>query len=143
MNQELLKRVQKDCLEIMIDIDKVCRENNIDYSLCGGSVIGAMLYNGFIPWDDDIDIMMTRKNYEKFLKLYISKTTSNNKIINYKTVNVDEVPALFSRIVNPDVEVIEKRFNFFRKNLHLGLYKRIYNEKANSWLRNTGFLYSI
>ena len=77
MNQELLKRVQKDCLEIMIDIDKVCRENNIDYSLCGGSVIGAMLYNGFIPWDDDIDIMMTRKNYEKFLKLYISKTTSN------------------------------------------------------------------
>ncbi len=108
MNQELLKRVQKDCLEIMIDIDKVCRENNIDYSLCGGSVIGVMLYNGFIPWDDDIDIMMTRKNYEKFLKLYISKTTSNNKIINYKTVNVDEVPALFSRIVNPDVEVIEK-----------------------------------
>ena len=51
MNQELLKRVQKDCLEIMIDIDKVCRENNIDYSLFKASV--DALFNGTLFMEDE------------------------------------------------------------------------------------------
>lgn len=108
MKEDLLKKVQQECLKIMIDVDKVCRENDIKYSLCGGSVIGAMLYQGFIPWDDDIDIMMDRKNYNKFLKIYECKTTSKYKIINFKTTKVDEIPALFSRVIDPETEVIEK-----------------------------------
>lgn len=107
MDDKLLKQVHNDCLEIMIDIDKVCRENGIKYSLCGGSVIGAMLYQGFIPWDDDIDIMMTRKNYNKFLKIYEQRTTKNFKIENYKTGEIENISALFSRVVNPNVVITE------------------------------------
>ena len=60
--------------EIMIktleSIDKCCRENNIKYSVCWGTMIGAIRHHGFIPWDDDIDIMMPREDYNRFLNLY-------------------------------------------------------------------------
>ena len=64
-----LLQVQKCCLGIVDDIDRVCRKNGISYSLCGGSVIGAMVYGGYIPWDDDIDLMMTRENYDRFVRI--------------------------------------------------------------------------
>jgi len=51
-------------------IDKCCRDNNIKYSLCWGTMIGAIRHHGFIPWDDDIDIMMPREDYNRFLNIY-------------------------------------------------------------------------
>ena len=51
-------------------IDKCCRENNIKYSLCWGTMIGAIRHHGFIPWDDDIDVMMPRDDYNRFLEVY-------------------------------------------------------------------------
>lgn len=55
-------------LEIMKDLDELCQKNHIDYYLNGGSAIGAVRHQGFIPWDDDLDIMMTYDNYERFFK---------------------------------------------------------------------------
>lgn len=66
LNDEELKKLQGICLELVCEIDRVCRKNNIEYTLEGGSLIGAVREHGFIPWDDDMDIMMTRKEYEKF-----------------------------------------------------------------------------
>lgn len=73
----LTRKIQKILIEILIDFDTCCRENNIDYSLCGGSALGAVRHKGFIPWDDDIDVFMTRENYNKFIKI-------NNKIMKEK-----------------------------------------------------------
>ena len=64
----MVRDVQLALLEMMKDIDKICVENNIDYCLTGGSTLGAVLYKGFIPWDDDLDIAMMRKDYKKFIK---------------------------------------------------------------------------
>lgn len=57
-------------IKILESIDKCCRENNIKYSLCWGTMIGAIRHHGFIPWDDDIDLTMSRDDYNRFLEVY-------------------------------------------------------------------------
>ena len=64
-NSKKLELMQSVLFEIICDIDDFCTENNIRYYLSGGSCIGAVRHNGFIPWDDDVDIMMPRKDYMK------------------------------------------------------------------------------
>lgn len=54
-------------LKILDSVDQYCRANGIDYFLLGGSCLGAVRHKGYIPWDDDIDIGMTRPNYERFI----------------------------------------------------------------------------
>ncbi|MBF0819542.1 LicD family protein [Streptococcus acidominimus] len=62
-----LQEVQRVALDLLIKFDKICKENSFRYSLGGGTLLGAIRHGGFIPWDDDIDIMMPRADYEKFL----------------------------------------------------------------------------
>lgn len=62
-----LAEIQGQLLEIMKFIHELCVKNDIQYSLTGGSLLGAIRGGGFIPWDDDFDIMMDRENHEKFL----------------------------------------------------------------------------
>ena len=64
-----LQHLQKVILYIMKDIDKLCRKNGIEYYLFGGSAIGAVRHKGFIPWDDDLDIVMDHNNYERFIQV--------------------------------------------------------------------------
>ena len=72
-------------LEIAVEVDRICREQGLKCSLYGGSVIGAVRHNGFIPWDHDIDMAMPRKDYDKFVKYML--THPNEKIFfsNYKS----------------------------------------------------------
>lgn len=60
--------IHKYLLSMLDDIDCFCRQNNIKYSLSGGTLLGAVRENGFIAWDDDADIMFDRKNYGKFIR---------------------------------------------------------------------------
>lgn len=57
---------KKVILNLLTFFDQVCRENKLNYSLAGGSLLGAIRHHGFIPWDDDADVIMPREDYEKF-----------------------------------------------------------------------------
>ena len=64
---DINRHLQLVILSIAKDIDCLCRENGITYYLVGGSAIGAIRHQGFIPWDDDLDIIMDAENYERFI----------------------------------------------------------------------------
>lgn len=70
MKELSLKEHHEVILKILRDIDSFCRENNIKYSLASGTLLGAVRHGGFIPWDDDADIFMLRKDFERFVATY-------------------------------------------------------------------------
>ena len=69
MQDTLLDKIHRTELDIMREIDRICRKHNLTYFLAYGTLLGAVRHKGFIPWDEDMDIMMPREDYEQFLKV--------------------------------------------------------------------------
>ena len=68
--RELSLEEQKNLLtDILVDFDRVCRKNGIKYSIAYGTLLGAVRHKGFIPWDDDVDVLVTREEYERLRKI--------------------------------------------------------------------------
>ena len=72
MKQIELPEMKAIEIAILDCFDSFCRENGLSYSLAGGTLLGAVRHKGFIPWDDDIDVLMSRENYEKLQSLAAS-----------------------------------------------------------------------
>lgn len=68
-SDEELRKLQLLQLDMLVELDKVCRKHSINYLLSSGSMLGAIRHKGYIPWDDDADIAMLREDYNKFIKV--------------------------------------------------------------------------
>lgn len=80
MKKITLNELKKIQLDILIYIDKICKDNNIQYSLAYGTLIGAVRHKGYIPWDDDIDILLKRSEYNKLLNILHKEKNEKYKV---------------------------------------------------------------
>ena len=107
---EELKRIQ---IGILKHLDAFCNENNLKYFMCGGTLLGAVRHKGFIPWDDDIDIMMKREDYDKLIELYPKNDNSNFKLFSYELdksfpypfAKMDDFRTIFEEEINDSYKI--------------------------------------
>ena len=91
-----LKKIQEKELDILKAVHCACEELNIEYVIMFGTLLGAVRHKGFIPWDDDIDICMTRENYDRFIREGQSHLPNNLRIQHYSTE--EECPNIFAKV---------------------------------------------
>lgn len=80
----MMKRAWAAQLEVLEDIDKVCKKHGIKYFADWGTVLGAVRHGGFVPWDDDMDICMLRKDYEKFCQVALDELPDIYGLLNFE-----------------------------------------------------------
>lgn len=114
------KDIQKIQLDILLYIDKFCKKNNIEYFMNYGTLLGAVRHKGFIPWDDDIDISMTRENYEKFNKIF------NNKNSKYKILSLKTDKQYYNNFIKVYDSSTVIKSNKTRKNYETGIFIDIF-----------------
>ena len=92
----VLRKAQLRMLEILVVVDKICKKHNISYWLDGGTCLGAVRHKGFIPWDDDVDIAVMRKDYYKLCAV-LKKELPDNLVFQNKTTDKN-YPSLFAKV---------------------------------------------
>ena len=115
-NMDLLHRVD---LEIVNEVVRICREHDLKYYMLGGTMLGAIRHEGFIPWDDDIDLGMPRKDYDKFVK-YMKKHP-NEKIFFSNVHSEKRYPNSWGKVRLNDTVFLEKELTSLTE-LHKGVF---------------------
>lgn len=99
MRQELtIQEMQAVSLEVLKVISEICEEQGFRYSLIYGTLIGAVRHHGYIPWDDDVDIMMPRPDYDKFLKYFQAHASEYPHLRAFNRDACKEYPYMITRI---------------------------------------------
>ncbi|MGN0546159.1 MAG: phosphorylcholine transferase LicD [Acutalibacteraceae bacterium] len=129
-----IRSIQLKCLEILDIVDSICRKNNISYSLCGGSVVGAHLYGACLPWDDDVDLMMTRENYNRFIEVVRNELPEGFSVHNYQLSDV--YWSLFTKIVNDNTTIVQQDGTVSGVFLDITVYDKI----PQNWRRQQDIL---
>lgn len=116
-----LDEVKQIGLNILVYIDKICREENLRYSIFYGTLLGAVRHKGFIPWDDDIDIVMPRSDYQKLLKILEEK--NDYLLLSFETRSGYRYP--FAKLIDPGTSLKSSQY-FNYEDPDLGVFVDIF-----------------
>lgn len=122
-DESVLKHIKQVELMVLKDFALICEQNNLDYFLICGSLIGAVRHKGFIPWDDDLDVIMHRKDYEKLLKI-MENEKYNDKYTILDSRYIDDYFFLFGRFSLKNTRLEETWSN--QINFNLGIHLDIF-----------------
>ena len=124
MTNSKLRKVQLTELEILEKIDEICKKNNINYFLIGGTLLGDVRHKGFIPWDDDIDIGMLREDYEKFINVCLKNGALGKDYYLHCNESDDDYFIPFIKVKKNNTTFAEK--NIENINTHKGIFLDIF-----------------
>lgn len=116
-----LTELQKRLLDMFIWYHNFCREHNLKYYMAGGTMLGAVRHKGFIPWDDDIDVIMPRSDYEMFLKI------TANKVFGKYTVESNSSPKkdflyVYTKVYDTESVLTENTRQRVRRGIYLDVF---------------------
>lgn len=120
MNYLRLKEIRKIQLDILNYIKKICDTNNIKYFIISGTLLGAVKYKGYIPWDDDIDICLFRDDYKKLINFINKDNNEDYQILSL--YNTKDYYYTYSKVVYRKTKLIENS----RKIKELGVYVDVF-----------------
>lgn len=116
--------LQEKIFQILKWFDRLCRKENLRYYVIGGTFIGAVRHKGFIPWDDDADVAMPRKDYEKFIELF--SKYKDNRIDKYilETVDskADDYMCTISKLYDTTTTLVENGRVKRRRGVYLDIF---------------------
>lgn len=124
-----LRQIQLRQLDILLFIDRVCKENRIPYWLSSGTLIGAVRHGGFIPWDDDVDIEMMDKDYKRFCRVLYKKNNERFVLQNHKTDSDYYAPYGKVRDTHSCIKEINSNDLWYR---YKGLYVDVFRLQKSS-----------
>ena len=139
--QDKFKELHVVLYKILKDLDDICQRYDIQYSLAFGSVLGAIRHQGIIPWDDDLDVLMMRDQYEHFL--IIAKNEFNNERYTFQEELSDNWKMPFSKIRLNGTAFIETDFE--APSVNQGVFIDIFpidNLSDNHTIQNIQFAFS-
>ncbi len=146
--RQQLRDVQMIELELLLKFDEICKKYKLKYQLMSGTLLGAVRHKGFIPWDDDIDVCMLRKDYEEFLKSCSSEELGNNYFL--QTNKTDPSSVIQFAKLRKNNTIFEPE-NEVGSSSHKGIYIDIFpldnvkpnTEDGNKQYSDFKFYYSI
>lgn len=125
MDKESLRKLQLVQLEMAKEVKRVCDENGINYFLTAGTALGAIRHKGFIPWDDDMDIGMLRKDYDRFCQIANEKLDSRYYFQNW--INDKKYHLPYGKIRKKGTAYIEQKSNL-KKNAEIFVDIIVYDD---------------
>lgn len=124
IDNKTLREAQLVMLETLVEVDRICRKYNIRYWLVSGTLLGAVRHEGFIPWDDDLDIAMPLEDYNIFLTI-AQKELPENMFL--QTHGSDPTfPYDFAKIRNSKGKIIEKHERYKKITYNQGIFIDIF-----------------
>lgn len=133
-----LRTLQLGDLEFLKLFDFICKENNLTYWLDGGSLLGSVRHNGFIPWDDDIDVAMLREDYNKIGEIFKKALPSNKFEINYGKGFYNKVTRIIFKNSPFQIDIwpFDKYYTKIEgKEAELELYKKVNKCNKELWTK--------